>query len=114
MATVGPAAIAANPHRMGFSGTSGRRISETRSGHQSLLPFGHSSTENSCQGSVGQKSQTELECSRCVVLISKFRAFVLLRGRADCSREGSNPQGLHHNATRRPEDRRIFTMGQDE
>jgi hypothetical protein len=82
--------------------------------HQSLLPFGHSSTENSCQGSVGEKSQTELECSRCVVLISKSRAFVLLRARADCSRDGSKPEGLHHKAMRRPEDRRIFTMGQDE
>jgi hypothetical protein len=47
-------------------------------------------------------------------LISKFRAFVLLRARADASRDGCNPQGLHHNAMRRPEDRRIFTMGQDE
>jgi hypothetical protein len=114
MATVGPAAIAANPHRMGFSGTAGHRISETWSGHQSVLPFGHSSTENSCQGSVGEKSQTELECSRCVVLISKFRAFARLRARADCSCDGSKPEGLHHKAMRRPEDRRIFTMGQDE
>jgi hypothetical protein len=62
----------------------------------------------------GQTSHTELECSRCVVLISNRRAFVLLRARADASRDGCNPQGLHHNAMRRPEDRRIFTMGQDE
>jgi hypothetical protein len=47
-------------------------------------------------------------------LISNRRAFVLLRLRADCSRDGGNPQGLHHNAMRRPEDRRIFTMGHDE
>jgi hypothetical protein len=62
----------------------------------------------------GQRSQTELGCSRCVVLISKSRAFVLLRARARSSREGSKARGLHHNAMRRPEERRIFTMGQDE
>jgi hypothetical protein len=48
------------------------------------------------------------------LLISKFRAFVPLRARADSSRDGSKPQGLHHKAMRRPEDRRIFTIGQDE
>jgi hypothetical protein len=32
-----------------------------RFGHQSLLPLGHSSTENSCQGSVGEKSRHEFE-----------------------------------------------------
>jgi len=65
-------------------------------------------------GSLGEKSQTELECSRSVVLISKFRAFVLLRARADSSRDGSKQQGFYHKATRGPEDRRIFTIGQDE
>jgi len=114
MATVGPAAIAENPHRMGFSGTTGHRISETCSEHQSLLPFGHSSTEIPVKVSVGEKSQTELECSRPSFLISKFRAFVLLRARADSSRDGSKPRGLHHKAMRRPEDRRIFTIAQDE
>jgi len=44
----------------------------------------------------------------------QFRAFVLLRARADSSRDGSKPQGLHHKAMRRPEDRRIFTIGQYE
>jgi hypothetical protein len=81
---------------------------------QSLLPFGHTPTENSCQGSLGEKSQTELECSRCVVLISKFRAFVPLPARADSRRDGSKPWGLRHNAMRRPEDRRILTTGQSE
>jgi hypothetical protein len=47
-------------------------------------------------------------------LISKFRALALLRARADSSCDGSKPEGLHHKAMRRPEDRRIFTMGQDE
>lgn len=42
------------------------------SGHGSLLLFGHSSTEILVRVSVGEKSQTELECSRSVVLISKF------------------------------------------
>jgi hypothetical protein len=84
------------------------------SGHDSLLLFGHSSTEILVRVSARKKSQTELECSRSVVLISKFRAFVLLRARADSSRDGSKPQGLHHKAMRRPEDRRIFTIGQDE
>jgi hypothetical protein len=41
------------------------------------------------------------------LLISKFRAFVPLRARADSSRDGSKPQGLHPKAMRRPEDRRI-------
>ena len=84
------------------------------SGHQSLLPFGHSSTEIPVRVSVGEKSQTELECSRFVGLISKFRAFVLLRARADSSRDGSKQKGFHHKAMRGPEDRRIFTIGQDE
>jgi hypothetical protein len=63
---------------------------------------------------VGEKSQTELECSRCVVLISKFRAFVALPAHADSRRDGSKPQGLHHKAMRRPEDRRILNIGQSE
>jgi hypothetical protein len=44
----------------------------------------------------------------------QIRAFVLLCARADSSRDGSKPQSLHHKAMRRPEDRRIFTIGQDE
>jgi hypothetical protein len=44
------------------------------SGSQSLLPLGHTPTENSYQGSLGEESQSELERSRFVVLISKFRA----------------------------------------
>jgi hypothetical protein len=32
---------------------------DTRVGN--LLPFGHTPTENSCQGSLGEKSQTELD-----------------------------------------------------
>jgi len=84
------------------------------SGRQNLLPFGHSSTEIPVRVSVGEKSQTKLECSRFVGLISKFRAFVLLRARADSSRDGSKQQGFYHKATRGPEDRRIFTIGQDE
>jgi hypothetical protein len=44
----------------------------------------------------------------------QIRAFVRLRARDDSSRDGSKPQGLHHKAMRRPEDRRIFTIGQDE
>jgi hypothetical protein len=63
------------------------------SGRQNLLPFGHSSTEIPVRVSVGEKSQTELECSRFVGLISKFRAFVLLRARADSSRDGNKPAG---------------------
>jgi hypothetical protein len=75
----------------GIFGTD-RSVSAKRdSGHQSLLPFGHSSTEIRARVSVGEKSQTELDCSRSVVLISKFRAFVLLRARADSSRGGSKP-----------------------
>jgi hypothetical protein len=111
MATVGPAAIAANPHRVGFSGTTGRGISEPCSGHQESVAVRRQFNRKLLSG---QRSHTELERSRCVVLISKFRAFVLLPARADASRDGSNRQGLHHNAMRRPEDRRIFTMGQDE
>src|SRR5215831_6849191 len=111
MATVGHAAIAANPHRMGLSGTTDRGISEPCSGHQESVAV---RTQFNRKFLSGQRSQTELECSRCVVLISNLRAFVLLRARADCSREGSNPEGPHHNATRPPEDRRIFTMGHDE
>jgi hypothetical protein len=106
MATVGPAAIAANPHRIGFSETTGHRIRAPESVAVR--------TQFNGKFLSGQRSQTELECSRCVVLISKSRAFVLLRARADCSRDGSKPEGLHHKAMRRPEDRRIFTMGQDE
>jgi hypothetical protein len=87
----------------GIFGTD-RSVSAKRdSGHQSLLPFGHSSTEIRARVSVGEKSQTELDCSRSVVLISKFRAFVLLRARA-----------VNQEAMRRPEHRRIFTIGQDE
>ena len=41
---------------------------------KSLLPLGHTPTENSCQRSLGEKWRSELEHSRCVVLISKFRA----------------------------------------
>jgi hypothetical protein len=44
----------------------------------------------------------------------QIHALVLLRARADSIRDGSKPQGLRHNAMRRPEDRRIFTIGQDE
>jgi hypothetical protein len=40
----------------------------------------------------------------------QIRAFVLLRARADSSRDGSKPQGLPPKAMRRPEDRRIFTI----
>ena len=58
---------------------------EHASGHDSLLLFGHSSTEILVRVSVGEKSQTELECSRSVVLISKFRAFVPLPARTDSS-----------------------------
>ena len=87
----------------GIFGTD-RSVSAKRdSGHQGLLPFGHSSTEIRARVSVGEKSQTELDCSRSVVLISKFRAFVLLRARA-----------VNQEAMRRPEHRRIFTIGQDE
>src|SRR5215475_14820048 len=106
MATVGPAAIAANSHRMGFSGTIGHRIRAPESVAVR--------TQFNRKFLSGQRSQTELECSRCVVLISNLRAFVLLRARADASRDVSNRQGLHHNAMRRPDDRRIFTMGHDE
>src|SRR5215471_4096739 len=102
MATVGPAAIAANSHRMGFSGTIGHRIRAPESVAVR--------TQFNGKFLSGQRSQTELECSRCVVLISKSRAFVLLRARADAASRG----GLHHNTMRRPEDRRIFTIGQDE
>src|SRR5262249_13088233 len=45
---------------------------ERDSGGQSLLPL-HTPTEISSQDSLGEKSQTDLECSRSVVLISKFR-----------------------------------------
>ena len=79
-----------------------------------LLPLGHSSTENSCQGSVGEKSRHEFECPRSVGLISKFSAFVLLRACVDASGDGGKPQGLSPQAMARPDDRRIFTMGQDE
>jgi hypothetical protein len=78
------------------------------------LPFGHTPTENSCQSSFGEESQSELECSRCVVLISKFRAFAPLPARADSRRDGSKAQGLHHKAMRRPEHRRILNIGQGE
>ena len=61
------------------------------SGHDSLLLFGHSSTEILVRVSVGEKSQTELECSRSVVLISKFGLLLLLRARADSARDGSKP-----------------------
>jgi hypothetical protein len=44
----------------------------------------------------------------------QIRAFVLLRARANSGRDGSKPHGPHHKAMRRPEDRRIFTIGQDE
>jgi len=44
----------------------------------------------------------------------QIRAFVLLRARADSSRDGSKPQGLYHKAMRRPQDRRIFNIGQEE
>lgn len=84
------------------------------SDHDSLLLFGHSSTEILVRVSAGKKSKTELECSHSVVLISKFVLLCWLRARADSSRDGSNPQGLHHKAMRPPEDRRIFTIGQDE
>jgi hypothetical protein len=76
-----------------------------RFGHQSLLPLGHSSTENSCQGSVGEKSRHEFECPRSVGLISKFSAFVLLRACVGSSGDGAKPQGLSpqgHGTARRP------------
>jgi hypothetical protein len=41
----------------------------------------------------------------------QIRAFVLLRARANSKRDGSKPQAFHHKAMRRPEDRRIFTIG---
>ena len=40
--------------------------------------------------------------------------FVPLPARADSSRDGSKQQGFYHKAMRGPEDRRIFTIGQDE
>src|SRR5262249_37721196 len=86
--------LAPPPLRRIRTGWDFRERQVTVSGHQSLLPFGHSSTENSCRGSVGQKSRTELECSRSVVLISKFRAFALLRARADSSCDGSKPEAF--------------------
>src|SRR4051794_36436417 len=51
----------ANPHRMRFSGNDSAVSAKRDSGHQSLLPFGHSSTEILVRVSVGEKSQTELE-----------------------------------------------------
>ena len=84
------------------------------SGHDSLLLFGHSSTEILVRVSAGKKSQTELECSRSVVLISKFVLLCCYVRVPNSSRDGSKSQGLHHKAMRRPEDRRIFTIGQDE
>lgn len=84
------------------------------SGHDSLLLFGHSSTEILVRVSAGKKSQPELECSRAVVLISKFVLLCCYVRVPNSSRDGSKPQGLHHKAMRRPEDRRIFTIGQDE
>jgi hypothetical protein len=45
----------------------------------------------------------------------QIRAFVLLRAHADPSCDGSKPQGpSHRKAMRRPEGRRIFTIGRDE
>jgi hypothetical protein len=51
---------------------SASEVPNMQGGHDSLLLFGHSSTEILGRVSAGKKSQTELECSRSVVLISKF------------------------------------------
>ena len=56
-----------------------------------MLLFGHSPTEIFVEVSVGEHVATELECSRSVVLISKFGLLLLLRARADSTRDGSKP-----------------------
>ena len=81
---------------------------------QSLLPLGHTPTENSCQGSLGAESQSELERSRSVVLISKFRALCRCLRVPTPAAMAASHGALRHNAMRRPEDRRILTTGQSE
>jgi hypothetical protein len=79
--------------------------------YQGLLPFGHTPTEIYSQDSLGEKSQTELECPRSVVLISKFRGLCrCLRGPTPAAMAASHMAFT----TGRPEDRRILTIGQSE
>jgi hypothetical protein len=79
-----------------------------------MLLFGHSPTEIFVRVSVGENAADRA----CMLELRRFdqqiRALVLLRARADSTRDGGKPKGLHHKAMRRPEDRRIFTIGQDE
>jgi hypothetical protein len=84
------------------------------SGHDSLLLFGHSSTEILVRVSVGEKSQTELECSRSVVLISKFALLCCYVRVPTPAAMAASRRAFHHKAIRRPEDRRIFTISPDE
>ena len=87
---------------------------EHASGHDSLLLFGHSSTEILVRVSVGEKSQTELECSRSVVLISKFVLLCCYVRVPTPAAMAASRRAFHHKAMRRPEDRRIFTISPDE
>ena len=84
------------------------------SGHGSLLLFGHSSTEILVRVSVGEKSQTDLECSRSVVLISKFVLLCCYVRVPTPAAMAASRRAFHHKAMRRPEDRRIFTISPDE
>ena len=90
------------------------KLAKRDSGHQSLLPFGHSSTEILVRVSVGEKSQTELECSRSVVLISKFVLLCCYVRVPTPAAMAASRRAFHHKAIRRPEDRRIFTISPDE
>jgi hypothetical protein len=86
------------------------RFGGAKHGHDSLLLFGHSSTEILVRVSVGEKSQTELECSRSVVLISKFVLLCCYVRVPTPAAMAASRRAFHHKAMRRPEDRRIFTI----
>jgi hypothetical protein len=63
---------------------------------------------------VGEDLQTELECSRSVVLIGKFALLCCYVRVPTPAAMAASRRAFHHNAMRRPEGRRIFTIGQDE
>jgi hypothetical protein len=78
------------------------------------LLFGHSSTEIFVRVSRREDLQTELECSRSVVLIGKFALLCCYVRVPTPAAMAASRRAFHHNAMRRPEGRRIFTIGQDE
>ena len=94
--------------------SSTRHVSAMRKRSRQSVAVRTQFNRNSCQGFRSEKSQTELECSRSVVLISKFVLLCCYVRVPTPAAMAASRKAFHHKAMRRPEDRRIFTIGQDE